>query len=139
MLFRSVSQSRYGGNYQVNATDNSTGGYKETFNAVDLMLVGEYDFTQQWFVQARAGAQYTMMSDSGSNVVIPSVGTLSKQSDDQTLAKAGLSVGYYFVPQFSAALTYDHLFGKDIDVDTSTNDDIPTMDTVGISLTYHFV
>jgi len=137
-----IGYTRYG-NYKVDGKGNFTSSMKEEISGINLLLVGQYDFSNQFYLQGRIGAEYAKMQGSG-GLDAAGITQLGNVSKNQILPTAGISVGYYFLPQLSGALTYDHLFGKNYNDNYgesdggNNNDVIPAMDSLGVSVSYHF-
>lgn len=107
-----------GATYYGNVRAGSDRIHLYSFN---LYAVGQYT-VMNYYLAARLGGVYGFAS-----------GDNTKSSFD---FGAGASIGYFFTQNFSAGITYDHIFGSSNN--PSSKFRFPSTDSVGISVDYHF-
>ena len=114
------------------------GSNDNKFYSVNLFAVGQYTF-KQFYVEGRLGGVAVVKNESGA---INGVEIADGSNDTEYNFAAGAGVGYYFTPNLSAGITYDHIFGKNYNsqtaVATEKYNSVPTMDSIGAQITYHF-
>lgn len=130
-----IGFSYYGQVKQSDSVGGSTKNGNIDMYSLNLFAVGQYTFNQ-FYVEGRLGGVWGIAS------LHSKYNTLAYGDDDTQSSldfAAGAGFGYYFTPNLSAGITYDHIFGTDYKSDQiKTSYDTPTMDSIGAQITYHF-
>lgn len=91
--------------------------------SINVYAVGRYKF-EQYYLSGRLGAVYGIASGDGAK--------------SSLLFAAGLGAGYFITKNFSAGITYDHIFGKSCNGVSSSEFKFPAINAVGVTVDYHF-
>lgn len=127
-----LGYSRYG---QYKVTASGADAFKDTISSFNILAVGQWNI-EQWFVQGRLGMGRFLAHDSGDASSVAGTNFQNKW-----IAIAGLSGGYFFSENLSGEVFYDHSFGKNLKASNMTEtsqNKMPTMNSIGIGLTYSF-
>lgn len=104
---------------------NGTTVYKFTGQVIDLLANARFYFADNFYVLGKAGIAYTRQKAKDE---------ITNTTKSKILPEASLGVGYKFMKNLSADISYTRVFGKD----RARPDQVATVDAVMAGISYLF-